>query len=130
MITRGIIKKVFTENNANHYNVYIPLLRSVCDTVEDATYDAVGIYHKGIISEYQVDDAVYVGFIDDQWGSPVVLGLVCEDDEGANLKVKTLEVNEKAVLPNGTLIGSTNQTKVNRAVNELVDDKIYNKEEE
>ena len=120
VLTKAIVKKTYT-TDSNYYSVYIPLLRKANDSEEDATLQATRIEIAGIKDDIKVGDVVYVGFEDDKYGKPIILGKLFtgqEADISSNQSLRTLAVSDKAQLPGDTTIGDTNLDDFKNIINE------------
>lgn len=125
MITKAIIKRLNTPDD-NHFKVYIPLLRKANNTESDAIFDATLIYIKGLENNFNVNDVVYVGFENNQYDKPAILGSLYlgKDDKskiGTTATFKSIEVKEISKFSTNTAIGDLSVSKVNKKVNNLID---------
>ena len=119
MITKAIIKET-NKIGSNKFKVYIPLLRNANDEEADAIFDATLCYTSGILYTLNVDDVVFVAFEDNLVEKPIILGKLFQgenkDNANAHLNIKTLNVTDKCILPNNTLIANKN---MNSIINEV-----------
>ena len=119
MITRGIIRKVpsgnITEADGrrtvdNIYQVEIPSLRTANNTtnISNGAFlsDALLCYQPGNLNSYRVNDVVFLT-IDAPETLPIIIGkMYVGDEEATNFsKNNTLEVTDRANLPEDTTIG-------------------------
>lgn len=118
MLTKGIIKRL-TEDNDNHYKVYIPLLRKASQDESDATFEATLSYITGIKNYLKVGDVVFLGFEDGNWDKPVIVGKLFttnEEEALSNISCSSLEVLNNTKLYNSTNIESIDIRKVTERV--------------
>lgn len=112
MITKAIIKKLCSLED-NHFSVYIPLLRKANSGMEDAILSATLCNIPGIDNSLKVGDVVYVGFEDDQYDKPIILGKLYIGKEDKNnitttLTTRSLQVTEISNIPSNTVVGDIN----------------------
>lgn len=112
MITKAIIKKLNSLED-NHFIVYIPLLKKANSPVGSATLPATLICIPGVDNSLKVGDVVYVGFENDNYDRPVILGklylgLENKEDITTTLTVRTAETTEVNKLPMNTMVGEVN----------------------
>lgn len=114
MITKGyIISK--SPNISNKYLVRIPIFETTGigetdSTLNSSTFDATLCYNPGNLEGYLPGDAVFIGFEDNKYSKPIILGklyLGIEKNKAAtsNQYINSLEVTKKAILPPDTKIG-------------------------
>lgn len=119
MITRGIIRAVPSGEETyidgklqvdNLFQVEIPTLRTANNTTTTSTSiflsDALLCYQPGNLNSYRVGDVVFLT-IDEPESLPIIIGKMYVGDEDATnySKNNTLEVTQKAILPEDTKIG-------------------------
>lgn len=112
MITTGIIKNILKDiNNTTIYKVDIPIFRTPGFTKDPFLFEATASVNPGTYNPYVIDDLVYIGFVDNKYSQPVILGKIYKDlpkegDESATYQfLNTIKVTEKAELPINTTIG-------------------------
>ena len=128
MITKAVIRALAREGS-NYFRVYIPLLRTAADDEEDAIFNATLCSISGIKYDLKVGDVVFVGFEDNYYDKPVILGkLFLNKDEEitTQITVKTLKVTDKSQLSKDTSIGSFDSNKLNIALKDIIEDKKLN----
>lgn len=118
MITKAIIKQLNTQDN-NHCLVFIPLLKKANDDEKNVTLEATFTTISGLDNIYKVNDVVYIGFEDDEYNHPVILGKLHTKKENSNeitttVVSKASQVLETTRLPENTLIGDLNIKDVNK----------------
>lgn len=119
MVTRGIIRKVPSgevtviddkRNVDNLYQVEIPTLRTANNITTTSTSaflsDALLCYQPGNINSYRVGDVVFLS-IGEPEDLPIIIGkMFVGEEEATNYsKNNSLEVTQKAILPEDTKIG-------------------------
>lgn len=119
MVTRGIIKSVPSGEVTvidgkrevdNLYKVEIPALRTANNTTTTSTSaflsNALLCYQPGNLNSYRVGDVVFLS-IGEPEALPIIIGkMFVGDEEATNYsKNNSLEVVQKAVLPEDTKIG-------------------------
>lgn len=130
MITKAIIKRLNTDND-NHFRVYIPLLRKANNTEDDATLDATLIYIRGLENTFKVGDIVFVDFENNQYSSPVILGLLylgkeITDEITTNATFKSIHTLDSTRLTENTIIGDLDVVNINKKINEVLDNTHLN----
>ena len=119
MITLGVIVSI--DNLDNFCQVRLPTLEGA-GNMSQVVLSATQLLPPGIGAGYEVGDVVFVSFVDNTLGRPVVLGQLYKgpgkgtkiDDigsdfdkslgEAASMACKTLTVSNEATLPEGTKI--------------------------
>lgn len=130
MITKAIIKRLCTDTD-NHYKVYIPLLRKANNSEEDATLDATLLYIRGLENNFKVNDIVFVAFENNQYSSPIILGLLYlgkedPDDITTNATFKSINTTESTRLTENTIIGDLDVVNINKKINGILDQTYLN----
>ena len=130
MITRGIIRKVPSGNVTevdgrrvvdNIYQVEIPSLRTANNTtnISNGAFlsDALLCYQPGNLNSYRVGDVVFLT-IDAPETLPIIIGkMYVGDEEATNFsKNNTLEVTDRANLPEDTTIGDVSFKDIKCAI--------------
>ncbi len=117
MITTGIIKsRKFDENNTLIYSVEISIFKEPGSTTDsnilNYTLDTSCCITPGVYEAYNVEDRVYVGFINNEISNPVILGKIYKNipdvtgDKPAGYHfIDSLNVKSSARLPEDTMIG-------------------------
>lgn len=126
MITKGIVKEL-NRQGGNTFRVYIPLLRTAADGEGDAIFPATLCCIGGMNGSLKVGDVVFVGFEDNYYDKPVILGklFLGEDGEGDSLNAtfNSIRVVGKAVLPDDTHVGNRDLSKALKDVVDLLGDR-------
>lgn len=119
MVTRGIIRGVPSgevtivdgvKTVDNKYKVEIPSFRTANNVTTTSTNafltEALLCYQPGNLNSYRVDDVVFLS-IGEPENLPIIIGkMYIGDEEATNYsKDNTLEVVQKAILPEDTTIG-------------------------
>lgn len=130
MITKAIIKQLNTDKD-NHFRVYIPLLRKANNSEDDATLDATLIYIRGLENTFKVGDIVFVDFENNQYSSPVILGLLylgkeTEDEITTNATFKSIHTLDSTRLTENTIIGDLDVVNINKKINGVLDNTHLN----
>lgn len=130
MITKAIIKRLNTDKD-NHFRVYIPLLRKANNSEDDATLDATLIYIRGLENTFKVGDIVFVDFENNQYSSPVILGLLylgkeTEDEITTNATFKSIHTLDSTRLTENTIIGDLDVVNINKKINGVLDNTHLN----
>ena len=119
MITTGIVKNILTDiNNTTIYKLEIPIFRNPGFASDPYLYEATSSVNPGTYNPYSVDDLVYVGFVDNRFDQPVILGkiyknLPSEDETSATYQfLNTIRVTDKAELPLDTIIGDISYKEI------------------
>lgn len=120
MITKAFITKV-PDKDRNKFSVRIPLLEETGNKLSiNHEYLATLSNTPGNTRGYKVGDAVFIGFEDNSFSSPVILGqlfLSKKYETTAFEYLNSLEVTESAILPGNTTIGGLNFTDLIRSIN-------------
>jgi hypothetical protein len=112
MITLAKILEINTKNNLCKVN--IPILEGAGNKVRVDLW-ATMLLPPGIHSGYQKDDTVFISFVDNSLGQPVVLGKLYQSDlakienekQIGSISCASLEVEQTAKLPLETVISGT-----------------------
>ena len=109
MITRAIIEEKITEYS---YRVRIPIFDRVKADPSSVPTNflniAVASFPKGVLKNLQVGDIVFVGFENNDAGSPVILGHLYRESLNSLdtfIESTTLNITNQATLPENTSIG-------------------------
>lgn len=117
MITTGIIKaRKFDENNTLIYSVEVCIFKepgaSTKGNVLNYVLDTSCCITPGVYEAYNIEDRVYVGFINNEISNPVILGKIYKNipdvsgDKPAGFHyIDSLNVKSTARLPEDTMIG-------------------------
>lgn len=116
MITRGIVVgvgevKVDTDKNREvvKYKVRMPLFNGSEDSPGSTPYeelqDAYIASTPGLYGTVNVGDSVYIGFIDNDYSNPVIVGTVNGDGNYLSVSSDSLRVLSSVTLPKNTVIG-------------------------
>ena len=128
MITKAFITEL-NKPNSNIFRVYIPLLTTAVSRREDAIFNATLCITDGLFYSLKVGDCVFVGFEDNLYDKPVILGKLYtgkETDIPTQITAKTLNINEKVTLPKDTTINGYDLNLVAKAIQDLVDNNDLN----
>ena len=113
MITVGIIKEKFYDNETLIYKVDLPIFKSpgvkessITTTIIESTASVA----PGTYEPYNIEDQVYVGFVNNELGQPVILGKIAKKfDDKTNSSalnyINSLKVTNSAILPKEIKIG-------------------------
>lgn len=117
MITKGIITELPKSNNL--FKVWVPIFGKDLDN--KVILDTNLAYNTSDISAYNIDDVVYVGFEDNYYSKPVILGrmFTTKDNSINELSSKTIKVTNSAVLPKDTKIGNVEFNQLSETVDML-----------
>lgn len=129
MITKAVIKNIPSENSGI-YRVYIPYYRKANDSESDATYDATRCIIDGFYDDLNVGDVVYVGFEDNQFDHPIILGKLFTNGNTkvtTRLNVNSLKVNEKTSLSDDVSVGKSDLSRLITKINNILDHTASNK---
>ena len=125
MITSGIIREINVDEQGyigNAYKVEIPIFNSTSDQASYKTIvTSTACLPGGIYDCYHEGDYVYIGFVDNKFNYPVILGKIYKGLEttscGAD-SLTRLKVAESVELPTNTSIGDINYNELlNTVVN-------------
>ena len=112
MITTGIVKDIVKDiNNTTIYKVDIPIFRTPGFTKDAVLFDATASVNPGTYNPYKIDDLVYVGFVNNKYSQPLILGKIYknlpeEGEESSTYQfLNSIRVTENAELPMNTTIG-------------------------
>lgn len=116
MITTGIIKGKFVDkDNVTLYNVDISIFRDPTSDRGQSVVASTCCATPGQYEAYNVDDVVYVSFINNSISHPVILGKIYQNlaeakalNTASYFKVNSLEVTGETTLPYNTKIGDIN----------------------
>jgi hypothetical protein len=128
VITRAIIEEVDHDNSK--VRVRIPTLNGIASsstaTPTSQLEWASLIQTPGIVCEYEVGDVVVVGFEDNDYSSPIVLGYLklsktdgMKDAKRTHITTTSLSVKENVTLPTNTSFLAPNSTQQVLPFNEL-----------
>ena len=108
MITKAIIEKV--ENDGYHYKVRIPILHKIADAPGSTPFKELPIalvcYAPGCKPNLNVGDVVYVGFENNQYSEPVILGMLLNDsykESSASIRADSIQASVNVNLPNSNV---------------------------
>lgn len=116
MITVGIIKEKYYDNETLIYKVDLPIFKSpgvtetpLTTTIIEATVSVA----PGTYEPYNIEDQVYIGFVNNELGQPVILGKIAKKynekiESSALNKINSLEVTNNVVLPKNITLGEFN----------------------
>ena len=107
-ITKGIVQNKVV--GSNKYVVSIPYLQQSSvknNGVTESVLEATLAHTPGIINSYNEGDVVFIGFEQGQTGKPIILGklLLDENDNRGFAQLSSLNVADRAILPEDTKIG-------------------------
>lgn len=115
MITTGIIREVNLSGdgyNSNIYRVELPIFKSASDADNyHVIVDSNVCLPGGIYDCYSVGDFVYVGFVDNKFNCPIILGKIYKGIESiscGSVKHESLKVAGITNLSDDTTIGDIN----------------------
>lgn len=125
MITTGIIREVNISGQgykSNLYKVEIPIFNSTSDPLNYTTImETTACLSGGIYDCYSIGDYVYIGFINNKFNFPVILGKIykgLDDNLSGSYNIQALKVANSASLPQNTKIGNIEYKDLLRAVTE------------
>ena len=137
MITLGTIISI--DNASNFCQVRLPTLEGV-GNITTTTLTATQMLPPGISAGYEVGDVVFVAFVDNSLGRPVVLGQLYKGPnkgtkidgigrdndnslgEAATMACGELTVSGKAILPlDTTIVGSRENYTLNDLISDIKD---------
>jgi hypothetical protein len=137
MITLGTITDI--DNDSNFCKVRLPTLEGV-GNITSTTLTATQMLPPGISAGYEVGDVVFVAFVDNSLGRPVVLGQLYKGPnkgtkidgigndndnslgEAATMNCGELTVSGKAILPlNTVLIGNPETYNLAKLISDITD---------
>jgi len=113
MITVGIIKDKYYDNDTLIYKVDVSIFKSpgVKESKLTSTIiEATACVAPGTYEPYNIEDQVYLGFVNNELGQPVILGKIAKKldsnvQSSALNKINSLEVTNNVKLPKDTKIG-------------------------
>lgn len=113
MITRAIITD--KDLSIGKVKVRIPILEGLAHGTAEENWASI-IYTPGIEIDYQIGDIVEIGFEDNNYGMPIVLGFLKLRDQERESKIygtfKELTVEENFTSSTNTTIGKTSYQKL------------------
>lgn len=124
MITVGIIKDKYYDKDTLIYKVDLPIFKSpgvkesnLTTTIIESTASVA----PGTYEPYNIEDQVYVGFVNNELGQPVILGKIAKklnaNEESSSLnKINSLQVTGSAILPKDIKIGDITYQDLYNAV--------------
>ena len=121
MITKAIIEGIDKlDSGVIKYVVRIPIFNGK-DGAPGATpgnelKSAIASTVPGIKGTLNVGDAVFVGFEENDYGKPVILGNLIGSDSFVNINASAIAVKDSAILPDNTKIGSIDYNMLYGAV--------------
>lgn len=113
MITVGIIKEKYYDKDTLIYKVDLSIFKSpgvkesnLTTTIIESTASVA----PGTYEPYNIEDKVYVGFVNNELNQPVILGKIAKrlndkDNSSSLNKINSLNVTNSAILPKNTKIG-------------------------
>ena len=108
MITKAIIESI--ESDGYHFKVRIPILHKIENAPGATPYKELPIaavsFAPGCRPNLNVGDVVYVAFENDQYSSPVIIGMLLNDsyvNSSASIIADTLDAAINVNLPNDEL---------------------------
>lgn len=127
MVVKGyVIGKSSTYDNK--YLVRIPFFESPgidcgTDSIFSSTYECAVCYNPGTFEGYRENDCVFVAFENNRRSLPVIIGKLyvkgLEDEPAAYQHNVDMEVTNKAVLPQNTLIGEVTADDLLKALRKI-----------
>lgn len=115
MITKAIIESI--ESDGFHFKVRIPVLHKIDGAPGSTIFDDLPIAlvncPPGIIPNYSVGDVVFVGFEDNQYAEPVILGALYNEtyvNKSSSLQADSINVSLNANLPDAGNINVGDKT--------------------
>lgn len=116
MLTRGIVESVI---DSGHVKVRIPRLNKSSDAIGSTPSDELNTATvsamPGLIPSLRHGDVVWIGFENDDLGSPVVIGILASAYKGTSFTDATLNtatVNVDVHLPLDTTIGNVTPSEI------------------
>lgn len=113
MITVGIIKEKYYDKDTLIYKVDLSIFKSpgvkesnLTTTIIESTASVA----PGTYEPYNIEDKVYVGFVNNELNQPVILGKIAKrlndkDNSSSLNKINSLNVTNSAILPKNIKIG-------------------------
>lgn len=119
MITVGEIKDKYYSNDTLLYVVDFSIFKFQ-GMSSAPTIDATACVSPGVYEPYKIGDLVYVGFVNNEYSQPVVLGKIAkkfnEKEATSYNYINALEVTEDSKLPKSTQIGDLTYEDLYKAV--------------
>lgn len=132
MITKGYI--VSRIKDTNKFLVRIPIFATASSTAQiskDDYTEATLSYQPGNLESYKEGDVVFIGFENNEYSHPVILGklylgLDVNKVDGGFINVDSLKVTSKVNLPDNTSFGDINVSdlKMMQGKIQLLEDKV------
>lgn len=117
MITTGIVTNINYDSTTRNtsYSVDIAIFKNagVNTQINDSVFDCPCSVNPGTYAPYNIGDKVYIGFVNNKWNLPIILGkiyetLPSESDEAPTYQfINSLEVTGTTKLSSNTIIGET-----------------------
>ena len=128
MITTGIvISKNYNSSDSNSlatYMVDIPIFKNagVSAKLNDTIFECTCAVQSSTYEPYNIGDKVYVGFVNNQFADPVILGKIYQMqvfDSATYQLINSLKVTDKVVLPTDTIIGEVTYKQLTDALHTI-----------
>lgn len=120
MITKAIIEQI--TDDGYHFRVRIPILHKIEDAPGATPFKELPIalmcYAPGCKPNLSVGDVVYVGFENNQYSEPVILGMLFNEnyiESSASIRADSIDASVNVNLP------STNVNFGNISISDLLD---------
>ena len=124
MITTGVITEINVSGGSSTNNIYkvnIPIFNNPSNTnAGGSVLECTASLPGGVYSSYKVGDMVYVGFVNNQLQSPVILGRIYKgltEETRSYLRVESLKVDGSVSLPKTVTIGDLSYADLVKATN-------------
>lgn len=125
MILTGQITKILP--NSNVIEVDIPAFRNAGSSIP-VRINCNVCYNAGYAPQYAIDDFVYIGFVQNDYSDPIILGKIYK---GNNLDSLTDSLSTKALLNGESLLDTINAMKLEiDRLKSQINDLRSNEEEE
>lgn len=124
MITVGIIKDKYYDNDTLIYKVDLPVFKSpgyIESPLTSTIIDSTASVSPGTYEPYNIEDYVYIGFVNNELGQPVILGKIAKKynektDSSALNYINSLNVTNSAILPKDIKIGDITYDDLLKAI--------------
>lgn len=118
MITTGIITDInydkVTKNTSYSVDIAIFKNAGISNEINSSIFDCPCSVNPGTYVPYNIGDKVYIGFVNNKWNLPIILGKIYESlpdesiNEGTTYQyISSLKVTGNTTLSENTVIGNT-----------------------